>query len=144
MNENNELSVGRIAICRTPLIDPRIVDLSSYYARIDFRFVNANSYLGLSTITENEDGTYKEHESFIKASNYVTPDFDTSYSFEVDFIDNVAYFYFDGEYTSVSYDFTDTTDMLYLYGYANHSISNNQTLSFIEGYVDNNHQYPEP
>ena len=133
-NQDDLLSVGRRYLCELPVIDPKLVDLSSYYVSLNFRYTHNYQKIGLINMRQNNDGTYTQ------TTNWLTPydvlgagDYNNDIILECDFIDNTMYYYLNGDYAGVSQDWTGRESMIYLAGY---NINATTPINHVGLYID--------
>ena len=138
-NQDDLLSVGRRYLCALPVIDPKLVDLSSYYVSLNFRYTHNYQKIGLINMRQNNDGTYTQ------TTNWLTPydvlgagNYNNDIMLECDFIDNTMYYYLNGDYTGISQDWTGREGMIYLAGY---NINATTPINHVGLYIDTQSTY---
>ena len=134
------LYVGRRYLCLIPMVDPRICDLSSYYVSVDFRYTHNYQKLGLVNVRRNADGTYAQTTAWITPYTLLGGwgNYDDVHTLEADWVDGTMYYYVDGEYTGISQNWNNRTDMIYLAGY---NINENKNGNNVGLFLDNINVY---
>jgi len=117
--QNEDLNCGRGYITYTPAINPTLVDLSAYTMTIQFHYTNSNQSFRLGNLVTYDDDTATVTGIPTTPRSYetVNPDISDTHYLKYKFLDGICYVYYDDVYTGQSFDFNNTTDMIYLAGF---------------------------
>lgn len=117
--QNENLNCGRGYLTYTPAINPAIVNISTYTMTIQFHYTNSNQTLRLGSLVTYDDDTATINGIITTPRNYdtVNPDISDTHYLKYKFLDGICYVYYDDTYTGQSFDFNNTTDMIYLAGF---------------------------
>lgn len=117
--QNENLNCGRGYLTYTPAINPAIVDLSAYTITVQFHYTNSNQIIRFGRLVIYDDDTAMVTGILTTPRSYdsANPDISDTHYLKYKFLDGICYVYYDNAYTGQSFDFSSTTDMIYLGGF---------------------------
>lgn len=132
--DNDNLNCGRGMIAYTPAINPTIVDLTNYTLHVKFHHTTGEQRILLGTLGMPSEDTARIYGMNNVPRNYESsnPSITDTHTFTYRFTEGVCSLLFDGVDTGVTYDFSNTTDMIYLAGVNNRADGAIRGLHFEE------------
>ena len=132
--DNDNLNCGRGMIAYTPAINPTIVDLTDYTLHVKFHHTTGEQRILLGTLGMPSEDTARIYGMNNVPRNYESsnPSITDTHTFTYQFTNGVCSLLFDGVDTGVTYDFSNTTDMIYIAGVNNRADGAIRGLHFEE------------
>ena len=132
--DNDNLNCGRGMIAYTPAINPTIVDLTNYTLHVKFHHTTGEQRILLGTLGMPSEETARIYGMNNVPRNYESsnPSITDTHTFTYQFTNGVCSLLFDGVDTGVTYDFSNTTDMIYIAGVNNRADGAIRGLHFEE------------